>query len=309
MARGHTRQEDFLARAASLHSEAHREGVRGRTLKAQYPQARAQLLEQITQLRREADEVAQRFRQRYSAASDAYSAGEKALAKSLSLEGKSVQAECESLNSQASTLRGHLNSLRAEYESAFRAAETAKRQAEEVEIGAKTARTTVVKIATSAGGDDEAVENFLDSLPQSVLQHVQEITHDPNLAWTSADGRTKVESRRRTEWLPGGGVRIQIGSQPKKPGLSSLDVINATIAHELGHVCYDTLSDDSKAEWFALHTETPVDRFIAHDVFDNDEEDFAECFRFHAIEPKTLQKHDVKKALFMKGIFSMFVHP
>jgi hypothetical protein len=309
LATPHTRQRDFLARAASVREKARQERARGQTLKTQFDQLKVQLDEQTQHLKTEADSAAQKFRRLYSEASDAYNSDQKALAKSLSIEGKRAQAECESLNSQASALRGRLDSLKTEYESSFEAGKIGMREAKEAEISAKNARTTVIDLGRSDGGDEEAVENFLDRLPQSVLQNVRQIAYDENLAWVSPDGQTKVASRGMTEWLPGGDIHIRIGNQPRKRGLSPQDLINATIAHELGHVCYDKLSDESKAEWFALHAETPADRFYTHDVFENDEEDFAECFRFHAIEPKTLQKHDMKKTQFMNVVFSMLSRP
>ena len=80
------------------------------------------------------------------------------------------------------------------------------------------------------------------------------------------------------------------------------------LVHEIGHVAFaEYLSDDEKAEWFALHIEGPPG-LDTHDVFDGDEEeDFAECFRLHIMSKKLLHRHSAQKLSFMEAISAKLI--
>lgn len=303
----HLRQKDFLEHGSTLLKRVEEYERDGRSIKRQYQELQSRLVPQIQQLTREADEAAREFKRLYAEASLAYAREEKATAKALSLQGKDIQEQCESLNAEASSLRARLKALQEEYVSKFGEAKKLKAQAEEIMDSAKKARVTRVDLANSGIVDNETIEHFLDGLPQILLRKIREISYDENLSFSLLSG-DKMLARGATEWDESGVARIRLGSPSFKRGASPQEVLEAALGHEIGHICYaDFLDDAKKAEWFVLHEETSSEQFLTHDVFDNDEEDFSECFRFKLTNEDLLRRHSEEKHRFIDEVFDYLI--
>ncbi|OYV84005.1 MAG: hypothetical protein B7X04_01175 [Parcubacteria group bacterium 21-54-25] len=196
-------------------------------------------------------------------------------------------------------LESQFRSLQSQYRLAFERAKTLRSEATEARTAAEHARTTQVRMQGSVTSTD-TVERFLDNLPQVLLTGLKSVTFNAQL--TDDIG---TPSRAMTQWDSAGRSEIVLGTEPSDRGIPASELLEAALTHEVGHLCYESLDDDAKAEWFALHMETSFASFLdSHDVWHDEIEDFAECFRLHVLAPSKLENHDIRKARFIAAVYA-----
>lgn len=291
------KQRELLIKRENLISKA-------KTLKLEYQSLLTIYQPRINELQEEANQLAPQFRRLFEQSQEAYRNEEKALAKSLSLEGRAVQAQCEALNEQANAMRQELKSLLDRINSCYGEAKEIQLKINEQQSLIQTLRPTRINGFERSGVmNNLEIEYWLDEFPAAVFTKIETIAYDKNLFWESATGKVKVPARGKT--MPGkkGNVILigkQIGGTPEK----QLKSFKEALSHEIGHVVYEHfLIDEQKADWYAWHQETQLDKFISLEAIENDAEEFAECFRFFKLEPAKLETNDGMKYNFVKEIY------
>jgi len=265
-------------------------------LKKEYQRFRNQYQPQIDNLKFQADKLAEEFRRLYREASEAYASDQKALAKSLSVQGHVIQEQCEALNAQANALRTELKNLIDQINVLFQKAKESEKQAEDCRIKARELRqTSVYDFEKSRIINDEEIEEILDEFPRKVFKKIKLMKFSEKIFWTSKSGETIVLSMGMVNWDKDNKAIIEIGKQ------SSKERFKEVVAHEIGHVVYEELLDEQKAEWYSWHEET--NKFISPEAIENEKEDFAECFRLFKLNPNELEKKDFSKSNFVREIY------
>ncbi len=276
------------------------------TLKTTYQNRIGEYQPKIDELKAAADNLAPKFRQLYQESQDAYAAEEKDLAKTFSLQGRSVQADCEALNEQANAMRRELKSLLDQINFYYDEAKDIQLKINEQRSLIQTLRPTRVSGFEQSGVmNNLEIEQLLDEFPQRIFPKIETMAYDENLFWESATGKLKIRVPARGKTMAGKkGDVILIGKQPGRTAERRLKNFKEALSHEIGHIVYEHfLIDEQKADWYAWHQETQLDRFISLEAIENDAEEFAECFRFFKLEPAKLETNDAVKYNFVKGIY------
>jgi chromosome segregation ATPase len=298
-------KSELLRKSKELFSERQNLIVQARSLKAEYQRLFREFQPEIDDLQSQADKLANEFRELYRRSQQAYLEDNRALAKSLSIQGHAVQEQCEALNAKANARRDQLKNLQGQIDDLYLRADGLKEEAKKCREKAEELRKTYIRgFEDSEIINNEDIEEFLDGFSQRIFKEVKKIEYTENLFWESKIRKIKVVSRGMTIWDKNNKAIIKIGKQLKEKSIKKAQGFKKAIAHEIGHIVYRRfLTDEQKAEWFVWYAEDlEKGRFISEYALENEEEDFAESFRFFKLEPEMLQNYDERRYNLIKEV-------
>lgn len=223
----------LLARAAQLRSRIERKRQRITEAEAE--------LERVT---READELADEFRDRFSAASEAYDEGARGDAKALAEEGRELQDECEDLNDQAAEIRDVLRHLRAELRDLATAEQELRQSARRAARSPSGGREESLPRlhgwtdATMGVTAADVTRWFEELLPPEHSVLVRQIRVESHDATAPPERRARVRAATGDIWIHP--PRNSPTSEP--PEFRSRNLARV-LMHEVGHIVYLAASD------------------------------------------------------------------
>ena len=269
---------------------------------------------QLVAIQVRADMLAAEFKEKYEESTAAYVDGDRELAKELSLEGHALQEECEALNQQARLIRTQLNDLDSlvhqklreanalrpvidAVDKKFKAAQQEARRAAQVQTLQHRLANQIVLIGFPKE-ENEKIRSFLSTFPSGILRKVERIVYQAR----EMLGERGAPINGRCKPFPGGKYFVEIYRHDARLG----DAITYTIAHELGHVAFDILSQAKQKQWSDLYSNTDDSRFISRYAMRNPKEDFCESMMaFHCNSKNLAQIHAQKYAFLEDNLEKM----
>lgn len=272
-----------------------------------YEEQQAEREEQLASLQVQADDLAREFKELYREASEAYEARSGALAKQFSNVGHEKQRECEDLNRQANELRAELSSAREDLNAQRRIVTNLRSEIGQLEKELFTleeqrrAATAVRKGWVEFKGFEVlgakmegSVRGLVNSFPPALSRRVARITYRDIQAVSRSGsqllGRT---SKPRGQML----FEIEVFYHDRNSN------VRETVAHELGHVAYTTLTNQEHQRWSSLYSSTDDSEFFSSHAMRDPEEDFGECVAWYKTNPQEFASQHREKYTFMQQLF------
>lgn len=222
------------------------------------PEAEIQeILVEIEEKKKKANELALEFRRLYRESQEAYADGDGELAKELSEEGHDIQDECEALNAEVADLYEELKDLR--------------RQA--AEIG-DLPQTVLQGMPVSF---QKVVTDTLNALPSRHVSDklIERVSYSDRYIRGSSGNPIQANSH----FSQVGGKTVIVINRQTPQGFVSQDDMRIAIAHEVGHVVYrNFLNDDKRADWASSFTHTD----------DDSEDSFAQSYALYYVTKNSL---------------------
>jgi len=270
-----------------------------RILKRRYSVLLEEYQPLIDDLQEQADQLASRFRTLYRESQEAYLSGDGALAKALSIEGHYLQNECEALNEQANAMRKELRAILDEIENKSQRLE---------EIRARIRgmpRPSIRGFEKSGIFDNQDVQRFLNNFPAKIFQVIDSVRYEHvfyrdrndarvgSLHWNFRTGKAVID----IYWHPS--EEISLEDDTKRGDLKR------TIAHEIGHIVFEKfMADTERWQWGEWYMESrQKGAFISPEAEPGRGDDFSECFAVFMINPRKLEKFDLRRYNFIKEIY------
>ncbi len=278
------------------------------TLQEKYDRLKKEYEPMIALVQGQANSLATEFKTLFSAASNAYSTQEKALAKQLSVEGRMIENQCKALNNDANRLREDLKQILDEINRLRNESRVLKEK--EVSKARKQKKINLLLNGIAKNNlplKQPKIHELLEKFSELTIDKIDRIDFNKDIFWKTPGRGYDIVARGMTQPLANGKYEITICKQDGENDEEKGGKMTETLVHEIGHVIYDSLDDGDKADWFSMSSETPSNEYISLEASENEEEDFAECFRFYLLLSNDIKRARPKKYKFVDKASKIFL--
>lgn len=212
---------------------------------------------EINKRKQKAGKLAQEFRRLYGESQDAYNDGDGELAKELSEQGREAQNDCEQINKETKELYQNISNLNVRKKELFASSNSWHKLAMEEIEKAKELRRRAAEIAdippvVLRGMPSDFQQAITDTLKSLPANH----TSSKLIDWISHSGKYIVGQsgnpvQANTHFNKVTGKATIVINRQTQNGFSNINDIKIATAHEIGHVVYRMILDDSQRDRWA----------------------------------------------------------
>lgn len=228
-----------------------------------------EILVEIEEKKKKADELATEFRRLYQESQEAYQDGNGELAKELSIQGHEAQDECKALNEEVTDLYEELRDLR--------------RQA--AEIG-DLPQTVLQRMPVSF---QKVATDTLNALPSRHVSGklIERVSYSDEYIIGSSGNPIQAN----THFDQVGNKPVIVLNKQTPDGFTNTESLQVAVAHEVGHVVYEMiLSNEERADWFAVMNEIYAQLDNPDEDAEANKEEFARAYSRYFFDKDELKE-------------------